>query len=65
MFITFDKNKFYVRGDNGLILSTKDVPEGIIQATLNGNIINVVTPNGTLLYKQVGNSPIFNFYRRY
>ena len=66
MFITFDKKQFYVRSDNGLILSTKAIPEGIVQAVLSGNTITVTTNGkGILLYKQVGNTPVFNFYRRY
>ena len=66
MFVTFDKNKFYVRSDNGLILSIKEIPEGIIQAVLSGNTITVTTDGkGILVYKQVGKSPVFNFHRRY
>ena len=66
MFITFDKKQFYVRSDNGLILSTKAIPEGIIQAVLTSDkVITITTKNGVLIYHRVGNSPVFNFYRRY
>ena len=66
MFVTFDKKQFYVRSDNGLIVYTKSVPEGIIQAVLEGNTITVTTNGkGVLVYKQVGKTPVFNFYRRY
>ena len=65
MFITFDKKAFYVRSDNGLILSTKTIPEGIMQAVLSEDTITVTTPTGVLIYKRVGKSPVFNFYRRY
>lgn len=66
MFITFDKKQFYVRSDNGLILSTKTIPEGIVQAVLSGNTITVTTNGkGILIYKQVGKTPVFNFHRRY
>lgn len=65
MFITFDKHQFYVRSDNGLILSTKHLPEEIVQAVLQNNTITVTTKRGVLVYRRVGNSPVFNFYRRY
>lgn len=65
MIVTFDKHTFYVRADNGLIRSSKTIPEEIQSVMFQGNLITVITNKGTLVYKQVGTSPVFNFFRRY
>lgn len=65
MFLTYDKRAFYIREDNGLILSIKQVPDSIQTAVLAGNTVTVTTDKGTYIYRQVGNTPVFNFYRKY
>lgn len=65
MFLTFDKKSFQIRADNGLVLSTKYVPREIVTAVLQGNTVVVTTKNGVWVYKQVGNTPVFNFFKQY
>ena len=65
MFLTYDKKSFQIRADNGLILCVKYVPREIQTAVLNGNLVVVTTKDGTWVYKQVGTSPVFNFYKQY
>ena len=65
MFITFDKHNVYIRGANGLIKTVKSIPEEILDAVLQGNTIRISTKKGILIYKQIGKSYSFSFYRRY
>ncbi len=66
MFITYDKRAFQIRADNGLILTIKQVPEEISMATMSNGQVTVVTRSGrTYIYRQIGNSPEFTFFRKY
>lgn len=66
MFITYNGSSFQIRADNGLILTIKQVPEEISMATMSNGQVTVVARSGrTYIYRQIGNSPEFTFFRKY
>ena len=66
MFITYKGSSFQIRADNGLILTIKQVPEEISMATMSNGQVTVVARSGhTYVYRQIGNSPEFTFFRKY
>lgn len=64
MFITWHKNEFRVHDSkSGNIMFVKSLADEIIDAQLSGNQATITTKKRTFLFKRIGSTFAFSFWR--
>lgn len=66
MFVTIRKNEFRVHDDaSGNIMFVKSMPEEVLDAQLSGDSITVTTTKRTQVFKRIGSTYAFSFFREF
>lgn len=66
MFITFHKNEFRIHDSkSGNIMFIKSIADDIIDAQLSGNQVTITTKKRTEIFKRIGNTYAFSFFRSF
>jgi len=64
MFITWHKNEFRIHdSQTGNIMFVKSMAEDILDAQLSGNQVIVSTKKQTSVFKRIGSTFAFSFFR--
>ena len=64
MFVTIRKNELRVHDSTGgNIMFVKSMPEEVLDAQLSGDTITVTMPKRVHVYKRIGNTYAFSFFR--
>lgn len=64
MFVTIRRNEFRVHDSTGgNIMFVKSMPEEVLDAQLSGDTITVTMPKRVHVYKRIGNTHAFSFFR--
>lgn len=64
MFVTWHKNEFRVHDStSGNIMFVKSMPDEVIDAQLSGNQIVVTTKRHVQIFRRIGNTFAFSFFR--
>ncbi len=64
MFITWRKNEFCIHdSQSGNIMFIKSMADDILDAQLSGNQVIITTKKYTHIYKRIGNTYAFSFFR--
>ncbi len=64
MFVTIRRNEFRVHDStSGNIMFVKTMPEEVLDAQLSGDTIAVTMRKRVHVYKRVGNTHAFSFFR--
>lgn len=64
MFITWHKTEFRIHdSQSGNIMFVKSMPEDILDAQLSGNQAVITTKRQTSIFKRIGNTFAFSFFR--
>jgi len=66
MFITFHKNEFRIHDSKtGNIMFIKSIADDITDAQLSGNQVTITTKRRTEIFKRIGNTYAFSFFRSF
>lgn len=66
MFITFHKNEFRIHDSKtGNIMFIKSIADDITDAQLSGNQVMITTKRRTEIFKRIGNTYAFSFFRSF
>ena len=66
MFITFHKNEFRIHDSKtGNIMFIKSIADDITDAQLSGNQVTITTKKRTEIFKRIGNTYAFSFFRSF
>lgn len=66
MFVTFHKNEFRVHDSKtGNIMYIKSIADDIVDAQLSGNQITITTKRRTEIFRRIGNTYAFSFFRSF
>ena len=64
MFVTWFKNEFHIHDSrNGNIMFVKTMADEILDAQLSGNQLTITMKKRTHLYKRIGSTYAFSFWR--
>ena len=66
MFVTFFKNEFKIHDDKtGNVMYVKSIADEILDAQITGNQLIVTTKKRTEVYRRIGSTFAFAFFRSY
>lgn len=66
MFVTFFKNEFKIHdAASGNVMYVKSIADEIVDAQLSGNQLIVTTKKRTEVYRRIGNTFAFSFFKSY
>lgn len=64
MFVTWHKNEFKIHdSQTGNVMFVKSIADEIMNAELSGNQLVITMKKRTHIYKRIGNSFAFSFWR--